>query len=117
MTSTPKPEPITRLSSEQARRRLVRGESATDWSRADAIADEALGADDPDALPLTDAELKAAPIVRRPGQRGPQKTPTKQRTTLRLAPEVLAHFRAEGAGWQTRINEALRQWIAEHGKH
>lgn len=27
--------------------------------------------------------------------------------TLRLSPEVIAHFRATGPGWHTRINEAL----------
>ncbi len=57
---------------------------------------------------MTDEELATAPILRRPGQRGLQKLPTKQRTTLRLS--------ADGAGWQTRINDALKQWIAEHGE-
>jgi uncharacterized protein (DUF4415 family) len=28
---------------------------------------------------------------------------------LRLDPDVLAHFRATGPGWQSRINEALRK--------
>ena len=32
----------------------------------------------------------------------------KEQVTLRLSPEVLAHFRAGGEGWQTRIDEALR---------
>jgi len=26
---------------------------------------------------------------------------------------VIDHFRAGGRGWQTRIDEALRDWIAE----
>lgn len=33
----------------------------------------------------------------------------KEKVTLRLSPDVLAHFRAKGAGWQTRIDEALRK--------
>jgi uncharacterized protein (DUF4415 family) len=30
---------------------------------------------------------------------------------LRLSPDVLEHFRAGGAGWQTRINETLEQAV------
>lgn len=56
----------------------------------------------------------AKATVRRPGQRGPQKTPTKVSTTLRLDPDVLDYFRAQGPGWQTRINEALKEWVKEH---
>src|SRR3954462_944493 len=35
----------------------------------------------------------------------------KQQVTLRLPREVIAHFKAAGAGWQTRISEALEQYI------
>jgi uncharacterized protein (DUF4415 family) len=35
----------------------------------------------------------------------------KEAVSIRLSPEVLSHFRADGAGWQTRIDEALRDWI------
>ncbi len=31
----------------------------------------------------------------------------KQAVKLRLSPDVLEHFRASVAGWQTRINETL----------
>ena len=34
---------------------------------------------------------------------------TKKQITLRLDADVLASFRAEGDGWQRRINDALRQ--------
>ena len=47
-------------------------------------------------------------------QRGPQKTPTKQMTTIRLSPEVMSAFKATGSGWQTRIDIALQQFRAEH---
>lgn len=43
--------------------------------------------------------------------RGPQKAPTKQQVTLRLDRDVIAHFQQEGAGWQTRINDALLSLI------
>lgn len=33
----------------------------------------------------------------------------KEQVTLRIDQDVLEHFRAEGPGWQDRINEALRK--------
>ena len=48
------------------------------------------------------------------GSRGPQKTPTKVSTTIRLSPEVMAAFKATGAGWQTRIDTALKDWLKTH---
>ena len=51
---------------------------------------------------------------RRAGVRGAQKTPTKQATTIRLSPEVMAAFKATGAGWQTRIDAALKDWLRTH---
>jgi uncharacterized protein (DUF4415 family) len=50
-----------------------------------------------------------AKLVRGRGERGPQKAPTKQQVTLRLDHDVVERFRATGAGWQKRINEALRK--------
>ena len=41
--------------------------------------------------------------------RPPQGASPKEAIKLRLDAEVLAHFRATGPGWQTRINEALRR--------
>jgi uncharacterized protein (DUF4415 family) len=40
--------------------------------------------------------------------RGPQKTPTKVQTTIRLDRDLVAYFKREGSGWQSRINDALR---------
>jgi uncharacterized protein (DUF4415 family) len=33
----------------------------------------------------------------------------KEQVTLRIDQEVLDHFRSSGAGWQDRINDALRK--------
>jgi uncharacterized protein (DUF4415 family) len=41
----------------------------------------------------------------------PKAEVTKVSTTLRLDPEVLAAFKAEGPGWQSRINAALRRAV------
>jgi len=41
----------------------------------------------------------------------PPKTVTKQQITLRLSPEVLAFFRKQGRGWQTRVDEVLSRYV------
>ncbi len=35
----------------------------------------------------------------------------KERVTIRLDADVVAHFRAGGKGWQTRLNSALREAV------
>lgn len=45
--------------------------------------------------------------------RGKQKKPTKRLVSLRLSPDVLAHFKATGKGWQTRLDEALQLLIGK----
>lgn len=44
-----------------------------------------------------------------PKTRGPQKAPTKVPVSLRLSREVVDHFKAEGPGWQSRIDQTLRK--------
>ena len=62
------------------------------------------------------SELYAALTARKPGQRGPQKAATKVAVTLRLDPDVVAAFKADGPGWQTRINQALKKIVARKAK-
>jgi uncharacterized protein (DUF4415 family) len=64
---------------------------------------------DPDALPLTDAEFAQLKRVGRP-----RSTATKKSVTIRLSQEVVDSFRATGRGWQTRMDNALKEWIKEH---
>jgi len=46
----------------------------------------------------------------KPVRRGrPKSDSPKEAVSLRLDPDVLAHFRAQGPGWQSRINAALRK--------
>ena len=47
-------------------------------------------------------------------RRGPQKAPTKTLVSMRYSQEVLDFFRATGPRWQTKMDEALKQWIQEH---
>lgn len=41
--------------------------------------------------------------------RGPQKRPVKVPISIRLAADIVAHFKVGGPGWHGRIEEALRQ--------
>ena len=65
---------------------------------------------DPDNLPLTDAELNQF----KRGRGRPLGSGKKEQVTLRLDAEILEQFKATGNGWQTRINDALRDWAKHH---
>lgn len=64
--------------------------------------------------PAQDVLPEAVRLDLRIRARGPQKAPTKIPTTIRLSPEVSAAFRATGPGWQTRIDNALKDWLKTH---
>jgi uncharacterized protein (DUF4415 family) len=73
---------------------------------------------DPDNPPLTEEFWKRARpmsperLRRLRGQRGPQRSkPLKVRVTLRLDPDIVAHFKKRGPGWQSRINVMLRKTL------
>jgi uncharacterized protein (DUF4415 family) len=56
--------------------------------------------------------FQGSKLVRR--SRPPTGLPPKQVTTIRLSPEVMDAFKATGAGWQTRIDAALKDWLKTH---
>ena len=60
------------------------------------------------------AEFLPSSLRKKLGVRGPQKTPTKERITIRLSREVVEQFRESGEGWQTRVDTALREWLKNH---
>ncbi len=66
-------------------------------------------AQDPDTYEPSDLELS---MMRRPGR--PLGSGTKTQVTLRLDADVVAKFKASGSGWQTRINDALKNWVRTH---
>ena len=68
---------------------------------------------DPDAAPDLSRDGWPEKFAEAAVRRGrPPLARPKVSTTIRLSPEVIDHFRAGGRGWQTRIDEALRDWIA-----
>lgn len=64
--------------------------------------------DDPDNPAWTENML-GAPVLKR--GRGPQAAPTKVLTSLRIDADILEFFKAQGSGYQSRINAALRKAI------
>ncbi|TAN53898.1 MAG: hypothetical protein EPN21_00350, partial [Methylococcaceae bacterium] len=51
---------------------------------------------------------KGAQLIRR-GR--PKADSRKQLLSVRYSPEVIGYFRATGPGWQSRMDEALKEWI------
>lgn len=50
----------------------------------------------------------------KPIKRGrPKVAAPKQAINIRLSPDVLAHFRASGPGWQSRIDAVLKAHVAK----
>ena len=73
--------------------------------------------DQDDAPELTDAwfeqaDLRKGTKLLRRGR--PVSSDPKISTTLRFDAAVISAFKATGKGWQTRMNNALRDWLKEH---
>ena len=56
--------------------------------------------------------MLGAPVIKR--GRGPQAAPTKILTSVRLDADILEFFKSQGAGYQSRINAALRIEVNRH---
>jgi uncharacterized protein (DUF4415 family) len=68
---------------------------------------------DPDAQPLKPKQLKSMVPLRT--LRGRPKSDNKKLlVSVRYSPEVVAYFKSTGAGWQSRMDEALREYIEQH---
>ena len=74
--------------------------SATDWKRVDSVRDSDV--DTSEIAPLDESFFMNAEL-RLPGP--------KQSITVRLDADVLEWFRAQGKGYQTRINAVLRLYM------
>ncbi|PPC91914.1 MAG: toxin-antitoxin system, antitoxin component [Methylobacter sp.] len=59
----------------------------------------------------------ATPEQWREAERGRFSRPVKQQLTLRIDADVIAWYKSQGRGYQTRINEVLRQAMQEEIKH
>ena len=78
---------------------------------------------DPDAAEMGDewfatarpaVEVVPSIVERARRGRGKQRSPTKERISIRLDADVLEQYRTSGRGWQSRINEVLRQSLLKN---
>jgi uncharacterized protein (DUF4415 family) len=100
---------IVRQSSAQINAMRRAGKSRTDWARVKAMQDSEIDfSDSPELTP--DAFARA--VVRK----GLKPVTAKVQLTLRLDADVLNWFRAQGRGYQTRINALLRAYRDAHRK-
>ncbi len=98
-----KNENTTRFSADKIRRKIARGESKTDWKRANAMSRaevERLANRDEGPLP---AGWESTIAVGLPL--------AKQDIHIRLDADILDWFKARGRGYQTRINAVLRGFV------
>ena len=80
----------------------------TDWEKVNNMTEaeiDAAAVSDPDAQPTNEAFWKNAQIVM------PQ---PKRAVSMRVDGDVLAWFKAQGRGYQTRINAVLRAYMEAH---
>jgi uncharacterized protein (DUF4415 family) len=90
--------------------REERGYAKADW---DEVSDnpEITTEEFAQAKPFAEVFPELAAAMRR--GLGKQRAPTKDLVSLRLSQEVLTKFRAQGPGWQARIDEALKKAVQD----
>lgn len=66
-----------------------------------------------DERPLSRDEMLAGMAAAK--RRGRPVGSRKEQVAIRFDHDVLAAFRAAGPGWQTRMNDALKEWLRTHG--
>jgi uncharacterized protein (DUF4415 family) len=70
---------------------------------------------DPDAQPLTSGQLREMmPLSSVRGR--PRSASTKQLVSVRYSPEVIAYFKNTGEGWQTRMDDVLKDYVMQNSK-
>jgi uncharacterized protein (DUF4415 family) len=61
----------------------------------------------PESLQFKLKEIQRGNVVVRPD-------PVKKTVSLALSSDVLEKFEAKGEGWESKVDEALREWLEEH---
>ena len=95
-TTSPRFSPSEIATAKAASIKRSSGKTKVDWSNVIATPGGGVAA--------TIAALRRA--------RGPNKKPVKEQVAIRLDQEVVGALRASGPGWQTRVNAALKEWLA-----
>jgi uncharacterized protein (DUF4415 family) len=84
--------------------------SQTDWERLETMEDENIDLSD---IPELTPEMFAKAVVKR----GLKSKENKAQLTIRVDRDVLAWFKSQGRGYQTRINSLLRAYMEANVKH
>jgi uncharacterized protein (DUF4415 family) len=79
--------------------------SKTDWERLAKLDDADIDTSD---IPELDEDFF---------RRAELRVPVKQAVTIRLDADVVEWFKGQGAGYQTRINQLLRQYMQAQQGH
>ena len=69
---------------------------------------------DEDDRPLSDEEAQMVLTQMRKQRGRPVGSGNKEQVAIRFDNEVLSAFRSAGPGWQTRMNDALKDWLRTH---
>ena len=81
-------------------KKSIKKSSKTDWERINQMKDEDIDCSD---IPPLDENFFANADIRFPSG--------KEQLTIRLDKDVLAWFKSQGKGYQTRINTILRSYM------
>jgi uncharacterized protein (DUF4415 family) len=102
-----KKENIVSYTAEEIDEMIRRGESQTNWEKFDSITEEELEAsidwEEEGRVDWSSEPLELSDIL------GP-----KKQITLRLDPSIVDWFKAQGRGYQTRMNAVLRAYVQAH---
>src|SRR4051812_26437238 len=101
-----KNENIVSYTDEELREKRRREGTQTDWTRVDALTEDELEASidyEVEGYPLWET-MRAIP------------DPRKQQLTVRLDRDVIDWFKAQGPGYQTRMNAVLRSYMLAKAK-
>ena len=96
-----KSERIVRYTADELDEMLRRGEDQTDWARVDALTEEELEASI-DHEEEGEFDWSTVQV----GIPGP-----KRQLTVRFDADVIDWFKAQGTGYQTRMNAVLRSYV------
>ncbi len=81
----------------------IQKKSGTDWQRLRRMKDTDIDFSD---IPPIDRSVFRKMVIRMPEK--------KSALSIRLDPSVVAWFRKQGRGYQTRINAVLRSYVEAH---
>ena len=99
-------ENIVRYTADEMKEMRRRGESKTDWARVDAMTEEELETsidwEEEGEFDWSNVQV---------GIPGP-----KRQLTVRLDQDIIDWFKAQGAGYQTRMNAVLRSYVEAQKK-